>query len=66
MSYVAKVENWSKMIFRLSSNIWYYGKIFSVLLHNGSRVVGGTFGQYPVDQVLVNERLVWFPTERSH
>jgi hypothetical protein len=40
---------WVKILFRLPPNIRYYRRTFGVLLHNGSRVAGETFGQYPVD-----------------
>jgi hypothetical protein len=30
VSYAAKLENWLKMIFRLSPNIQYYGRMFGV------------------------------------
>jgi hypothetical protein len=43
VSYPPKMENRLKMLFRLSSNVRYYGRTFGVVLHNGSRVAGGTF-----------------------
>jgi hypothetical protein len=50
-----EVENELKMLFRLSPSVCYYSRTFGTLLNSGSRVAGGMFGQYPVDEILVKE-----------
>jgi hypothetical protein len=37
-----KVENELKLLFKLSPNVWYYGRMFNVLLYSSSRVPGQT------------------------
>jgi hypothetical protein len=39
--------------------------MFGIILHSGSVVACGTFGQYLVGQILFNKRSVWFPAKHS-
>lgn len=47
MLWFEKVDNGLKLLFRLTPNILYHARTFSVLLNSGSRFVGRTFGVIP-------------------